>query len=134
MMILVSCDQNKKDQTKQSSNENFQMYSMSEMARLMENMAQEHKNVKTKVLANDSLGSIPDYYYDIHFATFTDESDNDEFFKKWADLYLAAEENLYKKQTVEAFDNAINVCLQCHQQKCGGPIPRIKKLFINSYE
>ena len=28
------------------------------------------------------------------------------------------------------FDEGVDACLNCHLKKCGGPIPRIKKLYI----
>ena len=30
----------------------------------------------------------------------------------------------------DKFNKMVNQCLECHSQKCGGPIPRIKKLLI----
>lgn len=132
---LVSCTStNSKSNSETDDTSGFQMYQMSEMAKLMEAMSNEHAAVKQKLLAGDTIGSIPETYYDIHYATLTDADDNDEFFKQWADVYIGAEENLYKEQTIDAYNNAVNVCLQCHQQKCGGPIPRIKKLFIKTNE
>lgn len=135
-VMLVSCtNTTKKTESGKAKEANgFQMYQMSEMAQLMEEMSKEHAVVKQKILAGDTIGSIPEAYYDIHYATLTDADDNDDFFKQWANVYIGAEENLYKKQTIEAYNNAVNVCLQCHQQKCGGPIPRIKKLFIKTNE
>lgn len=132
---LVSCTStNSKSNSETHNTSGFQMYQMSEMAKLMEAMSNEHAAVKQKLLTGDTIGSMPETYYDIHYATLTDADDNDEFFKQWANVYIAAEENLYKEQTIDAYNNAVNVCLQCHQQKCGGPIPRIKKLFIKTNE
>lgn len=108
------------------------MYELSEMAALMERMSKEHERVKERIQQGDTLGKIPSYYYDINFASFTTERDNDEVFKNWARLYLVTEETLYSGNgdVKEAYNNAVNVCIQCHSQKCGGPIPRIKKLLI----
>ncbi|GLB50604.1 hypothetical protein [Neptunitalea lumnitzerae] len=135
-LLLLACNNGIKEEKKSAKGASLDaaldMDNMSEMAKLMERMNKEHEVVKAKILKGDTLGEIPDYFYDIHFATFTDEHDNDDNFKNWAKLYIAAEENLYAStdNVKDAYNNAINVCIQCHQQKCGGPIPRIKKLLI----
>ncbi|GLB53861.1 hypothetical protein NBRC110019_29020 [Neptunitalea chrysea] len=137
--ILFSCENGTSSNKKVSKDDDakteevFKMYEMSEMAALMEKMHKEHAVVKEKIKKGDSIGEIPEFYYEIYSATFTDNKDNDENFKKWAKLYINAEENLYSatyNNKTDAFNNAVNVCIQCHQQKCGGPIPRIKKLLI----
>jgi hypothetical protein len=62
----------------------------------------------------------------------TDESDNDQFFKEQATLFIKAQEMIYKdpKNAKQHFNDGINACVSCHQVKCGGPIPKIKKLYI----
>jgi cytochrome c553 len=39
---------------------------------------------------------------------------------------------IYKdpKNAKQHFNEGINACVSCHQVKCGGPIPKIKKLYI----
>jgi cytochrome c553 len=68
----------------------------------------------------------------IHKAVMTDETDNDAFFKEQAAKFIKAQELIYKdpKNAKSHFNNGVDACIQCHQQKCGGPIPRIKKLYI----
>lgn len=139
-VALISCSEKQQDsevsekKTKESDfkADGFKMYEMSQMATLMERMAKEHEEVREKILKGDSLGSIPMDYYDIYTASFTDSADNDATFKSWAKLYIAAEESLYSasENKIVAFNAAVDVCYQCHTQKCGGPIPRIKKLYI----
>ena len=31
----------------------------------------------------------------------------------------------------QRYNDAINLCVSCHQTECTGPIPRIKKLLIH---
>jgi cytochrome c553 len=112
--------------------EGFQMYQMSEMAALMEQMYAENKTLKANIINKKPLGKFPEYYNRLHTATFTDQADNDELFKQNADLYIQAQQKTYAN-TGDAktnYNKGIDACIRCHETKCGGPIPRIKKLYI----
>lgn len=134
LLVIVSCknsETEKKDTITKTSS--FTTYQMSEMAALMEKMYKEHEVVKQHIINGESVGDFPEYYLDIHQAAFTDETDNDQAFKDWAKLYIETEQQLYKSDTenlVTNYNAGVQVCLMCHSQKCGGPIPRIKKLLI----
>jgi cytochrome c553 len=110
----------------------FEMYSMSEMAALMEQMYVQNSTVKEKISKGESIGEFPEYYLKIHSASFTDESDNDLFFKTNAKLYIEAQKTLYSdsKNLKEDYNAGVDACIKCHEKKCGGPIPRIKKLYL----
>jgi cytochrome c553 len=112
--------------------EGFEMYQMSEMAALMEQMYAENKALKANILAKKPIGAFPEYYNRILTATFTDATDNDELFKTNADLYLKAQKKTYsgKGDAKQNYNKGIDACITCHETKCGGPIPRIKKLYI----
>lgn len=135
-LMLVSCkkeDEKKKVCTPEETQEKkFEMYTMSEMAALMEQMYVENQSVKDKILKGKPLGKFPDYYHKIHTAKFTDESENDVFFKENAKLYIETQKVLYSNSTSvkENYNNGIDACIACHESKCGGPIPKIKKLYI----
>lgn len=138
-VFLFSCQdkkvdevvENKKDSVQKESK--FQMYEMSEMALLMEQMYAYNLQLRTKILEKDSLGSFPENFEKIHTALMTDPSDNDLFFQDQAAIFLNAQKAIYENPTEakENFDKMVESCLTCHAKKCGGPIPRIKKLFIN---
>ena len=115
-----------------SKEKKFKMYEMSEMAALMEQMYVENLNVKDKITKNKLLGKFPEYYLKINTAKFTDETDNDIFFKQNATLFLAAQKILFsdKNNLKEHYNNGIDACINCHKEKCGGPIPKIKKLYL----
>ena len=134
LSMLFSCAEDKATQEKQKTKStSFTTYQMSEMAALMEKMHQEHQNVKQNIQNGEALGDFPEYYLDIHFAKFTDASDNDDVFKEWAKLYIETEKQLYASeihQQKTLYNASVQVCLSCHQKKCGGPIPRIRKLLI----
>lgn len=110
----------------------FVMYEMSEMAALMEQMYAENMQLKQRITSGDTLGTFPQHFLDIHVSAMTDESENDAFFKEQAAKFLKAQELIYK-DSVNArqhFNDAVSSCVKCHEQKCEGPIPRIKKLYI----
>lgn len=134
LLFLVACKAEKKEVNTAVTEEKaaFELYEMSEMAALMEKMYQEHEEVKTRLQNGTPIGGFPAYLLKIHTAEFTDDSDNDDAFKQMANLYIEYEKNIYT-DTANAkthYNNAINACIVCHQQKCTGPIPRIKKLLI----
>ncbi|WP_333601116.1 hypothetical protein [Flavobacterium sp.] len=110
----------------------MEMYQMSEMAALMEQMYVDNQRLKERIKKGDTIGQFPQHFLKIHKAVMTDDSDNDAFFKVQAAKFIKAQELIYKdpKNAKEHFNNGVDACIQCHQQKCGGPIPRIKKLYI----
>jgi len=133
---LFSC-QKKEEKPKEekcapANEKKLEMYQMSEMAALMEQMYVDNLRVKKQIVAGEAIGEFPQHFLIIHTAKFTDESDNDTFFKENAALYIAAQKLLYSdpKNAKQHFNDGVEACLNCHKNKCGGPIPRIKKLYI----
>ncbi len=137
---IVSCQ---KKETKKIENQEvnqcpsnkekkLEMYQMSEMAALMEQMYVDNQRLKERIQEGDTIGKFPQHFLKIHKAVMTDDSDNDDFFKLQAAKFIKAQELIYKdpQHAKEHFNNGVDACIQCHQQKCGGPIPRIKKLYI----
>jgi hypothetical protein len=108
------------------------MYQMSEMAALMEQMYVDNQRLKERIKKGETIGEFPQHFLKIHNAVMTDSTDNDAFFKEQATKFIAAQELIYKdpKNAKEHFNTGVDACVKCHQQKCGGPIPRIKKLYI----
>lgn len=119
-----------KDTTKAGGE--LKMYEMSEMAALMEQMYAENQMLKQRIVAGDTIGRFPQRFLEIHASTMTDESENDAFFKEQAAKFITAQELIYKDSlnAKAHFNDAVSACVKCHEQKCGGPIPRIKKLYI----
>jgi hypothetical protein len=137
VLTVISC-QNKESNAAEAekcepkSEKKLEMYQMSEMAALMEQMYVDNKRLKERIQKGDTIGQFPQHFLRIHEAVMTDESDNDAFFKEQAAKFIKAQEMIYKdpKNAKEHFNTGVDACIQCHQQKCGGPIPRIKKLYI----
>lgn len=115
-----------------SGGKKLEMYQMSEMAALMEQMYVDNQRLKERITKGDTVGKFPQHFLRIHKAVMTDETDNDSFFKTQAAKFIKAQELIYKdpKNAKQHFNTGVDACIQCHQHKCGGPIPRIKKLYI----
>lgn len=111
----------------------FEMYEMSEMALLMEQMYVDNQRLKARLEKGESAGEFPSHFAKIHSAMMTDSTENDDFFKKQAKVFLEAQEMIYKEpaKAKEHYSNAIQACISCHEVKCSGPIVRIKKLQLN---
>lgn len=135
LYFFLSCNKNVDKQecnSNQKSTKKFEMYQMSEMAALMESMYFENEKLKERIKKGDTIGQFPSHFLNIHKAVMTDQSENDQFFKEQAALFIKSQELIYKdpKYAKQHFNEGINVCISCHQVKCGGPIPKIKKLYI----
>lgn len=133
--LVLSCNsKSDKSESKEPEKDEkkFEMYSMSEMSLLMEQMYVDNERLKERIKKGDTVGAFPNHFLEIHKAAMTDDAENDAFFKEQAEKFIASQELIYKdpKNAKEHFNNGIDACIQCHQVKCGGPIPRIKKLYI----
>lgn len=139
LVFLSSC--NNKTEKKEVSSEKsvetkeekkFEMYQMSEMSLLMEQMYVDNERLKERIKNGDTIGKFPNHFLKIHQAVMTDDTENDAFFKAQAAQFIKAQQLIYEdpKNAKQHFNNGVDACLKCHQVKCGGPIPRIKKLYI----
>ncbi len=134
---LFSCQEKGKKEVDEKScppqkGKQLEMYQMSEMAALMEQMYIDNQRLKERIKKGEALGEFPQHFLKIYSAKFTDETDNDLFFKEQAQNYIESQQLIYSdpKNAKVHFNAGVDACLKCHQQKCGGPIPRIKKLYI----
>ena len=137
VLIFTACE--KKGETvkaepvkKAPSKKEFKMYEMSEMAALMEQMYVDNMRLKERIAKGDTIGSFPQHFLKIHASAMTDESENDAFFKLQAAKFIKAQQLIYSdpNNAKQHFNDAVSSCVQCHEGKCEGPIPRIKKLYI----
>ena len=136
LLCFVRCKEHKEiEPTELPQKENtFQLYEMSEMAALMEQMYVDNQRIRQRILEELPIeGDMPSLHQRLFTATMTDPSDRDLFFETQARVFIQIEEAFYadpNQQTKEKFNAIVQACLSCHQKKCGGPIPRIKKLLI----
>ena len=132
---LFSCQKKEEKAEKKCTSvkeKKLEMYEMSEMATLMEQMYVDNKRLKERIQKGDTIGTFPKHFLKIFTAKFTDETENDLFFKQKAKDYITAQQLIYSdpKNAKEHFNAVVDACIKCHESKCGGPIPRIKKLYI----
>ena len=116
-----------------SGKKKFEMYTMSEMSLLMEQMYVDNQRLKERIQKGDTIGKFPNHFLKIHESAMTDDKENDAFFKEQAAYFIRAQELIYEdpQNAKKHFNNGVDACIKCHQVKCGGPIPRIKKLYID---
>jgi len=133
LLVLIGCAQKEaKQECKSPKKKVLTMYKMSEMSALMEQMYAENQQLKARILKGEKIGEFPNHFLKIHQAIMTDSTENDAFFKEQAQLFIAAQAQIYKdpKNAQAHFNAGVDACIQCHQVKCAGPISRIKKLYI----
>ncbi|RZJ36664.1 MAG: hypothetical protein EOO51_00685 [Flavobacterium sp.] len=137
VILLVSCNKKETDSKSceadgRTKAKKFEMYEMSEMSALMEQMYTDNQRLKERLSKGEAVGEFPDHFLQIHKAAMTDDKENDEFFKQQAALFIKSQRLIYEDpaNAKKHFNDGVNACLSCHQVKCGGPIPRIKKLYI----
>lgn len=112
----------------------FEMYKTSEMAELMRTMLAKNKKLRAQIINGEDIGDFNEAYLKVHTAQLTDSTDLDETYPTYAKHFVQMQQDIFtvdKSERKEQFNNAINACVSCHQDRCAGPIPRIKKLLIN---
>ncbi|VXB72204.1 conserved exported hypothetical protein [Flavobacterium sp. 9AF] len=135
LLLLVffyfSCNQ-KNATSVEEDKEEFEMYEFSEMAGLMEQFYAENNKLKQQIIKGDTIAEFPEYFLNIHTAVLTEASDRDDFFNEQARKFIEAEKLIFEDslERKDHFNAAVDACIACHQQKCLGPIPKIKKLYI----
>lgn len=132
IVVFSSCEKKKEQCELPKEEKKFEMYEMSEMAMLMEQMYVDNERLKQRIVNGDTIGSFPQHFHKIHEAVMTDKQENDAFFKEHANAFIVSQELIYEdpKNAKKHFNNSITECVKCHEVKCGGPIVRIKKLYI----
>jgi len=131
-LVVLSC--NSATKNKEVSKEAPLMYQPSEMALLMRQMYEANKLAKAKIIRNEKLQSFPENFMTIHTAVLTDSTDRDNEFISLAEQFVNYQKSAFSSSsdsTVYYFNKSINTCITCHNTRCAGPIPKIKKLLIH---
>ena len=131
VLLLIACNNFAK---KEKVEEEMQMYESSEMALLMRQMYEFNKLTKTQIINKDSLSSFPEEFVNIHKAIMTDPDERDAEFDSLAVEFIKYQKATFSTKsdsTAYYFNQSVNSCVACHETRCTGPIPKIKKLIIN---
>ncbi|PTM10786.1 MAG: hypothetical protein DA407_03055 [Bacteroidetes bacterium] len=129
-LVLLGCKNNHEEP---KENVELIMAERSEMAFLMNEMYAFNESIKQQIIEGTLSTSYPDKFDNIHSAVLTNPSVRDLNFESFSKLFLEAQKELFEspqEELITRYNNAINACISCHNVKCVGPIPRIKKLLI----
>ena len=131
-IALLSCNfENNKEQVYKPV-----MYQPTEMALLMRKMYEVNKTVKTQIISKDSLLTFPVEFSRIHTAELTNPSERDKEFDSLAKVFIDHQKATFSSNSdslVFYFNQSVNTCITCHETRCVGPIPKIKKLLIHKF-
>lgn len=126
------CDEELK-QAQQTEKEALVMYEPSELATLMLEMYAENQDWKAEIKKGNIPKSFPEKYKNMHKAQSVNEYAGSEFYNAMSDTYLKSIKDLTEaspENAKERYNKMVNICLQCHQEICPGPIPKINKLIL----
>jgi len=132
VFVVLGCKNNNVEQ-EQKEEKKLVMAEVSEMALLMNEMYAYNESIKQQIIDGSLSNSYPEKFDNIHSAVLTTPSARDLNFESFSKLFLEAQKQVFespKGELVMRYNNAINACISCHNVKCVGPIPRIKKLLI----
>lgn len=108
---------------------------MSELSLLMRRMdkltAEWKQAVETQEFANIE---IPNWLNKLHTAEATDPSEITEIYTPMADAWIESVKQFKDAPTEQkpaAFNTLVSNCINCHQHFCQGPIPKIRKLYVD---
>jgi len=111
------------------------MYQISEMAGMMEGVYVFNKVLRDSIQKGAALPEFLDGLEYLHKAQATSPKEIDSNFHDLLDQYLSEIEKIKtsdRQKKIEAFNASIKICVDCHQTRCQGPIPKIKRLRIPS--
>ena len=104
----------------------------SEMSYLMREMLADLQQIRARILANESVGSVDVSHRRFRCAWPTDEGMRNPEFDRNAKSYLRTIDALEQAKSDQRgfFMATVGQCISCHTTSCPGPIAAIKKLQI----
>lgn len=134
--ILWGCSEEKVKEVKcepkvEESTTSGKMYQPSELALLMRTMHEELLAVKGWVKSGEKIpDSLNLTYEKIKTAHKTKGMGEGPEFNAFSTIFLTRMDSLEKVQDIETYNQMVQACLDCHNNYCPGPIPKIKKMKI----
>ncbi|GGD91856.1 hypothetical protein [Planktosalinus lacus] len=141
LLLIIACCSCQNDNEKALQNpgsdkgeKKYDLYEPSEMALLMNVMYDIQNQLKGSIQNGDSLSNFPEEILKIHTAQMSDFKERNQAFEAYSHLFVEKFELIFDTTSQvplkKRYNDAVNLCLNCHQTECTGPIPRIKKLLI----
>lgn len=100
----------------------------------MNEMYAHNLEIKKAILEGGIPTQFPMDFLKIHTAELSEFKSRNETFESFSKLFIETEKEIFNEASTipleDRYNNAINLCISCHQTECTGPIPRIKKLLI----
>ena len=130
LLTIIGCKNNPSQQTEKKE---FVMAETSEMSLLMNEMYAYNESIKQQIIHGNLNNNYPERFDHIHAAVLTRPSVRDSLFESFSKDFIEAQKLVFESPQDELttrYNNSINACISCHNVKCVGPIPRIKKLLI----
>ena len=133
--ITVGCKGEKEDQIESTSSQKKELIvrEQSEMSALMLQMYAFNEQLKEQIIAGDEILLFPQQFMIIQEAELTEGKVRGDDFSQLSINYLEAQRTIHDSNVdkKEAFNKMVSSCVDCHKQKCTGPIPKIEKLYID---
>jgi len=138
--LVFSCNSSEKAEKAEKKvtivdgTERYEVYKGSEMANLMRGMHAFNLQLKKEVESGKITTEFPEAFLKIHSAEFSESKSRNKTFDHYSGKFIEAQKLVFAEDSnvslSERYNNAINLCVSCHQTECTGPIPKIKKLLI----
>lgn len=125
--LLFACSEEQPEKS-------FEYHEVSEMASLMKQMVHINEQLKKRIELGEDLGVFPENFEKILTSKMTKNQEMDAFFKQHAQEFLKTHKAIYENpnEAQHYYNLAIEACIECHKEKCPGPVTRIEKLKIAS--
>lgn len=130
--LIVSCTYETKPEKEKKDAVNPN--GSSELAITMREMMDFSQQLKSDIENKKSPGQYPESIRKILTAKETEGMISDrEVFTGYANHYLSSLDSVYAEgDVVVHYNGMVTSCVSCHSSYCQGPIPTIKKLYINT--
>ena len=132
MLLTFSCNSSQKED-KSSQKKELVMAEISEMTKLMNEMYAFNESIRQQIIDGNLNTNYPNNFDNIHTAVLTKSKVRGLDFESFSKTFLNSEKEIFsdsQENLTSRYNTAINACISCHNVKCTGPIPRIKKLLI----
>jgi len=132
VLLTFSCNSSPKEVVSTQKKE-LVMAEVSEMTKLMNEMYAFNENIRQQIIHGNLNTNYPNNFDNIHTAILTKSKVRGLDFESFSKTFIESEKEIFidsQEDLVIKYNTAINACISCHNVKCVGPIPRIKKLLI----